>query len=397
MARKRTHDEIEKIVGDLGYVLLDEYFSESGGRRMIVIQDNVGYRWEGCLSDLIASKGGIGIFHVKNIKTIENISLWLSINKPDVELFGNNNYKGLEEKLTFFHNVPECKEVFRMSWSCIYHKGQSCSVCSGQQVGKRTSLAYLRPDLVEEWHPDNELSPEEFSLMSNERIYWICSICNYGENGEWKTSISNRSQGRGCPACSNPPKVVTDRNRLSILFPEIASEWHPTKNNELTPYNVFYGSKRRVWWLCPEGHEYISSINSRTNVKSCCKKCSDKRKESLVATELKEYFLQNYKAKDEYPICINPETGQYLPYDIYLFGGENPEINGVYIEVNDRQHYEFIPFWHRTTNQFEYNKELDKLKKNFAKKNGIYIEIDLRKIKTTKEAIEYIEGILETL
>jgi len=49
------------------------------------------------------------------------------------------------------------------------------------------------------------------------------------------------------------------------------------------------------------------------------------------------------------------------------------------------------------SDEFEYQKHLDKIKRKFAKKHGTYIEIDLRKIKTTEQAIEYVESILKTL
>ena len=102
-------------------------------------------------------------------------------------------------------------------------------------------------------------------------------------------------------------------------------------------------------------------------------------------------------------VLKNPKTGMWLPYDIYIPYGENPELNGFYTEVNGGQHYSLCG-WHARNakekgiskeDEFRYKKDLDKLKKSFAKKNGTYIEIDLHKIKTTEEAIEYIENILE--
>jgi hypothetical protein len=42
---------------------------------------------------------------------------------------------------------------------------------------------------------------------------------------------------------------------LKISFaekhPELISEWHPTKNDNLTPYDVSYGSGKIVWWIYP--------------------------------------------------------------------------------------------------------------------------------------------------
>jgi len=48
--------------------------------------------------------------------------------------------------------------------------------------------------------------------------------------------------------------------KLLTEYPEIVSEWHPTKNGELKPDEVTHGSHKKVWWLCPKGHPYDSCI-----------------------------------------------------------------------------------------------------------------------------------------
>ena len=65
-------------------------------------------------------------------------------------------------------------------------------------------------------------------------------------------------------------------------YPEIASEWHPTKNGELKPENFTYGSQRKVWWKCPMGHSYDSIITSRTrkNPTGCPHCYTDRRNSS---------------------------------------------------------------------------------------------------------------------
>ncbi|MFP5111404.1 zinc-ribbon domain-containing protein [Bacillaceae bacterium C204] len=35
-----------------------------------------------------------------------------------------------------------------------------------------------------------------------------------------------------------------------LIGPEIAKQWHPTKNIGLNPSNISPGSGNRVWWLC---------------------------------------------------------------------------------------------------------------------------------------------------
>jgi len=159
-----------------------------------------------------------------------------------------------------------------------------------------------------------------------------------------------------------------------------------------------------VSWKCSKcGHKWDTKIINRSNGTGC-PKCYDLQKESTIANKLKEYFKENYDAEDEYKILKNPDTGYWLPYDIYIPYGKNPDLNGFYIEVHWEQHYKVCYFHklsakkNRTTpeEEFEYQKYKDKIKKTFAKKNGIYVEVDLRKIKTDEEAIGYIESILKT-
>ena len=118
-----------------------------------------------------------------------------------------------------------------------------------------------------------------------------------------------------------------------------------------------------------------------------CSKCSQEQWESKIATECKQYFEENYNAIPEYRLLKNPKTNYWLRCDIYI-----PD--NIFIEIHGGQHYKFTPYYHKDKDKFEYCQHLDKIKKEYCEENGIYIEIDLRKIKTPEEAIFYIEQIL---
>jgi len=38
---------------------------------------------------------------------------------------------------------------------------------------------------------------------------------------------------------------------LVIKYPELAKEWHPTKNGDLKPTDVTKGYDKKAWWLFP--------------------------------------------------------------------------------------------------------------------------------------------------
>jgi very-short-patch-repair endonuclease len=48
-----------------------------------------------------------------------------------------------------------------------------------------------------------------------------------------------------------------------IELPEIAKEFHPSKNEPLKLEDVTVGSRSKVWWRCHKGHEYSATPNSR--------------------------------------------------------------------------------------------------------------------------------------
>ena len=120
------------------------------------------------------------------------------------------------------------------------------------------------PHLVKEWHPtkNGELTPNDFTYGSNKKVWWLCS-----KNHSYKRAIKDRT-GRnkyGCSFCSG--RKPSEDNNLLVLFPEIAKDWHPTKNGDLMPNQVTYGSDKKVWWLCSKDHSYEATIDKRTRKK----------------------------------------------------------------------------------------------------------------------------------
>jgi hypothetical protein len=66
---------------------------------------------------------------------------------------------------------------------------------------------------------------------------------------------------------------------LSKTHPEIAAQWHPTKNGDLKPADVTYGSAKKVWWKCYDGkwpdgsfaddHEWEATVDKRSSGRGC--------------------------------------------------------------------------------------------------------------------------------
>lgn len=133
---------------------------------------------------------------------------------------------------------------------------------------RRISLIETHPDLSSEWHPsfNSNLRPSDFTAGSNKRIWWKCPR---GDDHVWEVSIANRTKGNGCPICSN--KKIVSSNCLETLRPDLAREWHPTLNGDLTPKMVSTHSSKTVWWTCEKGadHVYKTSIAHRSKGVGC--------------------------------------------------------------------------------------------------------------------------------
>ena len=56
---------------------------------------------------------------------------------------------------------------------------------------------------------------------------------------------------------------------LRSEYPELAKQWHPTRNYPLVAHSVTSGSGKKVWWQCANGHEWRAVINSRTRGMGC--------------------------------------------------------------------------------------------------------------------------------
>ena len=70
-------------------------------------------------------------------------------------------------------------------------------------------------------------------------------------------------------------------NNVSVTHPELAAEWHPTNNGELTPQEITAGSRKKPWWQCPTcGHEWQAFVFQRAKGTGCpeCQKLLKRKK-----------------------------------------------------------------------------------------------------------------------
>ena len=62
---------------------------------------------------------------------------------------------------------------------------------------------------------------------------------------------------------------LSESYNLYVLRPDLAKEWHPTRNGSLGPKDVTPGSDKKVWWLCEHGHWWRASVRCRVRGMRC--------------------------------------------------------------------------------------------------------------------------------
>lgn len=168
-----------------------------------------------------------------------------------------------------------CKNDNRHRWQAYIcnrtQKKVDCPYCAGQLTMEPDSIYALRPGLMADWHPtkNGDLDPKTISLGSQKRIWWRCQ-----SGHEWSTMAFTRAKDdKGCPYCTG--RKASEKNSLATVFPDIAAEWHPTRNAPLTPADVTSRNHRRVWWKCKTcAYEWQTPVNMRTVNNSTCPLCS---------------------------------------------------------------------------------------------------------------------------
>jgi hypothetical protein len=151
--------------------------------------------------------------------------------------------------------------------------GRGCPYCARRRVDSKNCLAVTHPGLAAEWHPikNGNLTPYDVLAGSNKEVWWKCPKV---EDHEWLANISERAAGNGCSCCRG--LTIVESNCLATTHPLIAAQWHPTKNESLTPRDVGAGNRStRVWWKCPaaDDHEWSSTPADRTNKVGGCPFC----------------------------------------------------------------------------------------------------------------------------
>ena len=148
-------------------------------------------------------------------------------------------------------------------------KGAGCPYCSNQKLLLGfNDLATTNPELAKEVSPLSKIKATEVTIHSGKKILWMC-----GKGHEWEATVDTRSNGVGCPYCSNR-KILSGFNDLATTNPELAKEVSPDSKIKATEVTV--GNGKKLLWKCSKGHKWEATVDTRSRG-SGCPYCSNRK------------------------------------------------------------------------------------------------------------------------
>lgn len=237
--------------------------------------ENPEHIWEAAINSRTKGKSNCKeCKHIKNtiaVKCPELVKEWHPFfNGEDTPANVSSSSKGVYwwvcEKGHDYQSTPLARKL-----------GGTCPDCGKGKCGTiYNNLMLQEPEIAAEWHPtkNGALTPYHVRAGSERIVWWRCA-----KGHEWEEGIFQRVKRGTCSYCEG--KKAAFDNNICVTHPEIAAEWHPTKNGHLKPENFVHQNRTRIWWKCANGHEWERTIVNRTNGNKPCPKCKKEASKSL--------------------------------------------------------------------------------------------------------------------
>lgn len=148
--------------------------------------------------------------------------------------------------------------------------GQGCPYCSNHKMlAGFNNLAFTNPELVQEWDTiKNKMPIESVFRGSEKQAWWVCP-----KGHSYRSLISHRVKGHGCPFCSGR-SVLKGFNDILTTDPEKSKDWDYHRNADVDITSVSRGSGKSVWWICKKcGNSFQMPVDKYVATDRGCPIC----------------------------------------------------------------------------------------------------------------------------
>ena len=242
----------------------------------------------------------------KSFASHEKAQYWSDKNefKPN-EVFKCSNTK-------FCFNCNICNHEFDISPNNV-NTGYWCPYCVNKLCDKEDcnqcfEKSFNSHEKSKYWSNKNKLKARQVSKNSHKKYWFICE-CKH----EFEIVLSHISRGSWCSYCSNPPKILCDKEDCNQCFEksfashEKAQYW--SNKNLSKPRQKFKSTHDKYWFKCDCGHEFEAGLNHINTGKWCpyccnpplklCEKdnCNQCIEKSFISNEKSKFWSDKNKLK----------------------------------------------------------------------------------------------------
>jgi hypothetical protein len=245
--------------------------------------------------------------------------------------------------------------------------GEGCNDCANiarsvkQQLGKpefvRRSLIIHKP-IWNSRYPEEKLNIYNYDKVEYKNyITKVTIACIY--HGDFEQFVSDHLRGCGCQTCG-----VNSKIKLQTKDEKVFIKQCDEKHDNFYDYSqtVYENCKSMIDIICPNHGLFNQRASAHLNDGQGCPSCTWYKTEETSRTIIEELMETKFPKK-------RPKWLFGLELDCY---NENLKLA---VEINGLQHYEFVPFFHETEEDFEYQKFKDQKKIRLCKEKKVCLII----------------------
>jgi Zn finger protein HypA/HybF involved in hydrogenase expression len=221
-----------------------------------------------------------------------------------------------------------------------HQQGKGCLKCAHAKISESRSLTIEQatkrcPEMVEgqKW------------MGSNAKYKFIC-----GRHGNYWQTFGSHYRGNSCPKCG-----LERRSESRSLTIEQVKHRYP----DIVKGQEWAGSDAKYWFACATHGRYLQNYNSHQQ-DTGCPKCVRSRGEEALEQVVRFIGITDYETQKRFLTCRNKNP---LPFD-----GASESLR-VLFEYHGVQHYQAIQQF-GGQEQCEKTQEHDRIKRNWARRNG---------------------------
>jgi hypothetical protein len=278
--------------------------------------------------------------------------------------FNDSNLRAGSPNENICWRCPDCDMIYNAAPK-RRAKSKCCPYCAGKKVCDWNSLGAKHPEIAKYWSQEhNYLTPFDILPNTHTKYWWKCD-----KGHIFEMSGGHRVCGeQKCGLCFG--NEISEETQLTNHSPEVAAEWHPTKNGTMTPNMFSYGERYPAWWKCSKGHEWKTRIDTRCSNKRNCPNCNpigyskaacDWMNELMKAYDFDIQHMENggeYIDKEHNlhfdGYCAETNTVHSF-HGCFWHGCQKPCHNGLYTfgKKNDKNHKDYQDLYEKTLNREE--------------------------------------------